>query len=87
MSVRILRAFFIRKILDTRFGQSALQEFPEAMSERERLEGATEGELEAELTALALWSGEAPAGAVPSGPADRDDDHMPMAPMPGLPSS
>jgi len=56
VSVRILRAFFIRKI----------QESPEAMSERERLEGATEAELEAELTAL---------------------DHMPMAPMPGLPSS
>ena len=73
MSVRILRAFFIRKILETRFGLSALQESPEAMSERERLEGATDAELEAELTALALWSG--------------DEDHMPMAPMPGLPSS
>ncbi|HXJ50317.1 MAG TPA: hypothetical protein VNH16_02920 [Burkholderiales bacterium] len=66
MSVRILRAFFIRKILETRFSPGALQESPEAMSERERLEGATEAELEAELTAL---------------------DHMPMAPMPGLPSS
>ena len=84
MSVRILRAFFIRKILDTRLSLSPPQD---ALRERERLEGATEGELEAELTALALWSGEAPAGAVPSGPADRDDDHMPMAPMPGLPSS
>ena len=66
MSVRILRAFFIRKILETRFSPGALQESPEAMSERERLEGATEAELEAELTAL---------------------DQMPMAPMPGLPSS
>ena len=70
MSVRILRAFFIRKILDTRLGLNPLQD---AARERERLEGATEAELEAELTALALWSG--------------DEDHMPMAPMPGLPSS
>ena len=70
MSVRILRAFFIRKILDTRLGLNPLQD---AARERERLEGATDAELEAELTALALWSG--------------DEDHMPMAPMPGLPSS
>jgi len=70
VSVRILRAFFIRKILDTRLGLNPLQD---AARERERLEGATEAELEAELTALALWSG--------------DEDHMPMAPMPGLPSS
>ena len=86
MSVRIVRAFFIRKILDARFSLSALQEwrsndpewwnsdrnekgrrsYAEAMRERERLEGVTTGELEAELAAV---------------------DHMPMAPMPGLPSS
>ena len=65
MSARILRAFFIRKILDTRLSLSPPQE----------------------LTALALWSGEAPAGAVPSGPVDQGEDHMPIAPMPRLPSS
>ena len=70
MSVRILRAFFIRKILDTRLSLNPLED---ALRERARLEGATDGELEAELTALALWS--------------EDEDHMPMAPMPGLPSS
>jgi hypothetical protein len=70
VSVRILRAFFIRKILDTRLSLNPLQD---ALRERERLEGATDAELEAELTALALWSG--------------DEDHMPIAPMPGLPSS
>ena len=70
MSVRILRAFFIRKILDTRLSLNPLQD---ALRERERLEGATDAELEAELTALALWS--------------RDEDHMPMAPIPDLPSS
>ena len=70
MSARILRAFFIRKILDTRLSLNPLQD---ALRERERLEGATDAELEAELTALALWSG--------------DEDHMPMAPIPGLPSS
>jgi hypothetical protein len=70
VSARILRAFFIRKILDTRLSLNPLQD---ALRERERLEGATDAELEAELTALALWSG--------------DEDHMPMAPMPGLPSS
>jgi hypothetical protein len=70
VSARILRAFFIRKILDTRLSLSPPQD---AARERERLEGATDAELEAELTALALWS--------------RDEDHMPMAPMPDLPSS
>jgi hypothetical protein len=70
VSVRILRAFFIRKILDTRLNLSPPLD---AARERERLEGATDAELEAELTALGLWSGE--------------EDHMPMAPMPGLPSS
>jgi len=70
VSIRILRAFFIRKILDTRLSLNPLQD---ALRERERLEAATDAELEAELTALALWSG--------------DEDHMPMAPMPDLPSS
>jgi len=44
-----LRAFFIRKILDTRLSLSPPQD---AARERERLESATEAELEAELTAL-----------------------------------
>jgi len=70
VSVRILRAFFIRKILDARLSLNPLHD---ALRERERLEGATDAELEAELTALGLWSG--------------DEDHMPMAPMPGRPSS
>ena len=47
MSVRILRAFIIRKILDSRFSLSTPQE---ALRERQRLEAATEDELIAELT-------------------------------------
>ena len=65
MSVRIVRAFFIRKILETRFGEAPAL-YTEVMRERERLEAASTDELEAELAAV---------------------DHMPMAPMPGLPSS
>lgn len=65
MSVRIVRAFFIRKILETRFGEGPAL-YTEAMRERERLEAASTDELEAELAAMG---------------------HMPMAPMPRLPSS
>ena len=81
MSVRILRAFLIRKILDARFNLSTLQEwksndperwnsaanemgrrsYKEAMRERERLEGATDGELEAELAAVAPMPGTPPS--------------------------
>jgi len=55
VSARILRAFFIRKILDARFSLIVLQEWrsndpEEAMRERVRLEAATEDELIAELT-------------------------------------
>jgi hypothetical protein len=77
MSVRILRALFIRKILDARFSLSALQEwksndpewwnsdrnamgrgfYGEAMRERERLEGVTEGELITELTDIGALGG------------------------------
>jgi hypothetical protein len=66
MSVRIVRAFFIRKILETRFGEGPALYTEEVMRERERLEAASTDELEAELAAM---------------------DHMPMAPMPPLPSS
>jgi len=52
MSVRALRALFIRKILDRRFGLDALQQdntdlYKEAVRERQRLEAATEVELAA----------------------------------------
>jgi hypothetical protein len=60
-----VRAFFIRKILETRFRQAPAL-CTEVMRERERLEAASTDELEAELAAV---------------------DHMPMAPMPDLPSS
>jgi hypothetical protein len=72
MSARVLRALFIRKILDARFSLSTLLEwlhndpewwnsprnamgrglYGQAMRERQRLEGATDGELLAELADL-----------------------------------
>ena len=51
MSVRIVRAFFIRKILETRFREGPAL-YTEVMRERERLEAASTDELEAELAAM-----------------------------------
>ena len=61
--------------------------YREAMRERERLLASTTDELEAEVAAVALWWKQVSARAVANGPVDRDEDYMPMAPMPGLPSS
>lgn len=52
MPHRVLRAFFIRKVLDRRFGVDALQQdntdrYKEAMRERQRLEATTDVELAA----------------------------------------
>lgn len=65
MPHRLLRAFFIRKILDRRFGVDALKQdstdlYEEAIRERDRLEATTDVQL------AALVFGDSEATARPS---------------------